>query len=250
MPKGGKLMISTKAIAVSLAESSRSPGLPPGGYALLTVADNGHGMDAQTKARIFEPFFTTKEVGKGTGLGLAMVYGIVTAHGGHIDVQTSVGRGTTFRVFWPLASGQVKPGSDHDLDVTVRGGTETVLLVEDEDQVRGLARTVLDSYGYTVIEARDGAEAEQIGRRGNEYLHLMVTDVVMPGISGLELATRLSKVRPGMRVIFMSGYPDEVIGSRGALAEDVAFLQKPFSPEELARQVRDVLDGPHVEVGR
>jgi two-component system cell cycle sensor histidine kinase/response regulator CckA len=244
MPRGGKLTIATKAVTVDPTTAGRQPGLRPGGYALLTVADTGHGMDAQTKARIFEPFFTTKDVGKGTGLGLAMVYGIVTAHGGHIDVQSTVGGGTMFRVFWPLAAGPVRQGSDHEMDLAARGGTETILLVEDEDAVRSLAKTVLDRYGYTVIEARDGAEAEQVGRRAKEYLHLMVTDVVMPGISGLELATRLAPVRPDMRVLFMSGYPDEVIGHRGVLAEDVAFLQKPFSPEALAREVREVLDRP------
>ena len=201
------------------------------------------------EARIFEPFFTTKEIHKGTGLGLATVYGIVTAHGGHVDVQSTVGRGTVFRVFWPRAAGPVKPGSDHSLDVAVRGGTETILLVEDEDAVRGLAKTVLDSYGYTVIEARDGVEAEQVGRRGKEYLDLMVTDVVMPGISGLELAARLAPVRPNMRVLFMSGYPDDVIVRRGGrLDAEAAFLQKPFTGEVLARQVREVLDGPVVQI--
>jgi hypothetical protein len=245
MPRGGTLTIKTSDVTVDVAAATVQPGLRPGRYALLTVADTGHGMDAQTKARIFEPFFTTKEVGKGTGLGLATVYGIVTAHGGHVDVQSTVGRGTTFRVFWPRAAGPVKQGSDHSLDLSVRGGTETILLVEDEDQVRGLARTVLDSYGYTVIEARDGVEAEQIGRRGREYLHLMVTDVVMPGgISGLDLATRLAPVRPKMRVLFMSGYADDVIAHRGVLDEDAAFLQKPFTGEVLARRVREVLDGP------
>jgi CheY-like chemotaxis protein len=244
MPRGGTLTIKTRDVTVDLAAAANQPGLRPGRYALLTVADTGHGMDAQTKARIFEPFFTTKEIGKGTGLGLATVYGIVTAHGGHVDVQSTVGRGTVFRVFWPRAAGPVKPGSDHSLDLAARGGTETILLVEDEDAVRGLAKTVLDSYGYTVIEARDGVEAEQIGRRGKEYLHLMLTDVVMPGISGLELAARLAPLRPKMRVLFMSGYADDVIVRRGGrLDEGAAFLQKPFTAEVLARQVREVLDG-------
>ena len=230
-------------MTVDLAAASNQPGLRPGKYALLTVADTGHGMDAQTKARIFEPFFTTKEVGKGTGLGLATVYGNVGAHGGHIDVQSTVGRGTTFRVLWPQAVGPVKPGSDHSIDVAVRGGTETILLVEDEEAVRGLAAKVLASYGYRVVEARDGAEAEQIGRRAEEYLHLLLTDVVMPGISGLELATRLGPLRPKMKVLFMSGYADDAITRRGVLAEDAAFLQKPFPAEVLARRVREVLDG-------
>ncbi len=244
MPQGGTLTITTGEVTVDVAAAANQPGLRPGRYALLTVADTGHGMDAQTKARIFEPFFTTKEVGKGTGLGLATVYGNVTASGGHINVSSEIGRGTVFQVFWPRAAGPAKPGSVHDLDLTVRGGSETVLLVEDEDSVRGLAAKVLASYGYRVIEARDGAEAEQVGRRGGDYLHLMVTDVVMPGISGLELATRLAPVRPKMRVLFMSGYTDDAIVRRGVLAEDAAFLQKPFTPEVLARKVREVLDAP------
>jgi PAS domain S-box-containing protein len=243
MPRGGTLTITTGAVMVDPATAAHQPGPRPGRYALLTVSDTGHGIDAQTKARIFEPFFTTKEAGKGTGLGLATVYGIVVQSGGHIDVQSTVGRGTTFRVFWPQADGPVRPGVEHDRAVAVRGGTETILLVEDDNQVRGLAAKVLTSYGYTVIEARDGADAEQIGRRGGEYLHLLVTDVVMPGISGLELATRLAPVRPKMKVLFVSGYADDAIVRRGVLAEDAAFLQKPFPPEVLARRVRDVLDG-------
>jgi PAS domain S-box-containing protein len=244
MPQGGTLTITTGAVASGTKAGGSLPGLRPGRYALFTIADTGHGMDAQTKARIFEPFFTTKEVGKGTGLGLATVYGTVTAHGGHIDVQTSVGRGTTFRVFWPLASGPPKAGSSGEIDITVRGGTETILLVEDEEQVRRLAATVLTSYGYRVIEAKDGVDAEQIARRSGDYLHLLLTDVVMPnGTSGLDLAARLTPVRPKMKVLFMSGYADDVINQRGGLAEDAAFLPKPFSPEVLARRVREVLDG-------
>jgi PAS domain S-box-containing protein len=243
MPQGGTLTITTGAVTVDSAAAANRPGLNPGRYALLTVADTGHGMDAATRARVFEPFFTTKESGKGTGLGLATVYGIVVQSGGQIDVQSEVGRGTVFRVLWPMAAGLARPGSNYDLDIVVRGGTETILLVEDEESVRGLAAKVLAGYGYRVIEASDGAEAEEVGRRVGDYLHLMVTDVVMPGISGLELATRLAPVRPKMKVLFMSGYTDDVIVRRGVLAEDAAFLQKPFTPEVLARRVREVLDG-------
>jgi two-component system cell cycle sensor histidine kinase/response regulator CckA len=244
MPKGGTLTITTGDVTVDAAAAANRPGLHPGRYALLTVADTGHGMDAATRARVFEPFFTTKEAGKGTGLGLATVYGIVVQSGGQIDVQSEVGRGTVFRMLWPQTAGPIRPGSNHDLDVAVRGGTETILLVEDEEAVRGLAAKLLASYGYRVLEARDGAEAEQISRQAEDYLHLMVTDVVMPGISGLELATRLAPVRPKMRVLFMSGYTDDAIVRRGVLADDAAFLQKPFTGEVLARRVREVLDGP------
>jgi two-component system cell cycle sensor histidine kinase/response regulator CckA len=245
MPLGGTLTVTTKDVTVNEATAANQPGLRAGRYALLTVADTGHGMDAQTKARIFEPYFTTKEVGKGTGLGLATVYGIVTAHGGRIDVQSEVNRGTAFQILWPMADGTPKPGSNHELDMAVRGGTETILLVEDEEAVRGLAAKVLSSNGYRVIEARDGVEAEQVARRSEDVLDLLLTDVVMPGgISGLELATRLSVMRPKMRVLFMSGYTDDMIVRRGVLADDAAFLPKPFSPEVLARKVREVLDGP------
>jgi PAS domain S-box-containing protein len=243
MPRGGTLTITTGPVTVDLTAASNQPGLRPGKYALMTVADTGHGMDAQTKARIFEPFFTTKEAGKGTGLGLATVYGIVGQSGGHIDVQSTIGQGTTFRVLWPQAAGPVKSPTAPSIDLTVLGGTETILLVEDEDAVRRLASKVLAGYGYRVIEAGDGAEAEQLGKRSAEYLHLMITDVVMPGISGLELAQRLAPLRPKMKVLFMSGYADDAITRRGVLAEDAAFLQKPFPPEVLARRVREVLDG-------
>jgi signal transduction histidine kinase/CheY-like chemotaxis protein len=249
MPQGGTLTIATGEATVDLKSATSQPGLRPGRYAILTVADTGHGMDAQTRARVFEPFFTTKEVGKGTGLGLATVYGTVTAHGGHIDVQSSIGRGTVFRVLWPLAAGPIRPASVAELELNVRGGTETILLVEDEDQVRGLAAKVLAGYGYRVIEARDGTEAEQIGRRANDYLHLLITDVVMPGgVSGMELATRLVPLRPQMKVLFMSGYTDDAILRRGVLSEEAAFLQKPFTPDVLARKVREVLDGPATDV--
>jgi CheY-like chemotaxis protein len=247
MPRGGTLTITTGDVTVNAAAAANRPGLRPGRYALLTVADTGHGMDAATKARIFEPFFTTKEIGKGTGLGLATVYGNVTSSGGHIDVQSELGRGTVFRVLWPLSSGPVKPASNPDLSLPIRGGAETILLVEDEESVRGLAAKLLTGYGYRVIEARDGSEAEQISRQEGDYLHLMVTDVVMPGISGLELATRLAAVRPKMKVLFMSGYTDDAIVRRGVLADDAAFLQKPFTGEVLARRVREVLDQPAEE---
>jgi PAS domain S-box-containing protein len=242
MPKGGTLTITTGPVDLDPATAAAQAGLKAGRYALLTVADTGHGMDAATKARIFEPFFTTKEAGKGTGLGLATVYGIVVQSGGHIDVQSALGRGTTFRILWPQAAGTAKtPSSEFDLDI--RGGTETILLVEDEDQVRGLAARVLAGYGYRVIEARDGAEAEQIGGTEGDHLHLLVTDVIMPGgMSGLELAQRLARLRPQMKVLFMSGYADDAITRRGVLADDAAFLPKPFTPEVLARRVREILD--------
>jgi CheY-like chemotaxis protein len=235
-------------VVVDEAQAAQLPGLPPGGYALLTVADTGCGMDDATRARIFEPFFTTKEPGRGTGLGLATVYGIVVQSGGHIDVQSEPGRGSTFRILWPQAEGtpdapdERGPTREEPVANAVAGGTEAILLVEDEDAVRGLAAQVLQSYGYQVLEARDGAEAQQIAQSTGHYLHLMVTDMVMPGISGLELARRLAPVRPKMKVLFMSGYTDDAIIHTGVLGPDADFLPKPFTPEVLVRRVRDILD--------
>jgi PAS domain S-box-containing protein len=248
MPQGGTLTITTSNVEVDTVAAANQPGLRPGRYALLTVADTGCGMDAETRARVFEPFFTTKEPGRGTGLGLATVYGVVVQSGGHIDVQSEPDRGTTFRVLWPQAdepaASLTPPGA---VEAAVRGGTETILLVEDEATVRGLAARVLAVYGYRVLEARDGAEAQQVARQSGLYLHLMVTDVVMPGISGLELARRLAPLRPKMKVLFMSGYTDDAITRKGVLGPDAAFLQKPFTPEVLARRVREVLDQPHAQ---
>jgi PAS domain S-box-containing protein len=242
MPQGGSLTIATRNVVVDATAAANQPGLKPGRYAVLTVADTGCGMDADTRARVFEPFFTTKEPGRGTGLGLATTYGIVMQSGGHIGVQSEPGRGTTFQVLWPQADGPAAAAPAGDGDAAVRGGTETILLVEDEDSVRGLTARVLAGYGYRVLEARDGAEAQHLAQKSGQYLHLMVTDVVMPGISGLELARRLAPVRPKMKVLFMSGYTDDAIVRKGVLAPDAAFLPKPFTPEVLARRVREALD--------
>jgi PAS domain S-box-containing protein len=244
MPQGGDLTITTSNEVVDAPAAALQPGLQPGRYALLTVADTGCGMDAETKAHIFEPFFTTKEPGKGTGLGLATVYGIVTQSLGHIDVQSEPGRGTTFRVHWPQCD---EPAAAPDAAAETEaalGGTETVLLVEDEDAVRKLAARALEGYGYRVLVARDGREAEQVAQRDGRDLHLLLTDVVMPEISGLELARRLAPGRPEMKVLFMSGYTDDAIDRKGVLAPGADFLPKPFSPEVLARRVREALDRP------
>jgi hypothetical protein len=244
MPQGGGLTITTSNVVMTAAAAASQPGLQPGRYALLTVTDTGCGMDEETRARIFEPFFTTKEPGRGTGLGLATVYGIVVQSGGHIDVQSATGRGTTFRILWPQAEGPAaapeKPAAP--AEAAVRGGSETVLLVEDEDAVRGLAARVLADFGYRVLQACDGAEALRLAQQDGQSLHLMVTDVVMPGISGLELARRLGPERPAMKVLFISGYTDDAIVRKGVLGPDAAFLQKPFTPEVLARRVRELLD--------
>lgn len=242
MPEGGTLTVTTANVTVDSATARGSPGLAPGSYAMLTVSDTGVGMDAETRARAFEPFFTTKEAGRGTGLGLATVYGIVVQSGGSIDVQSEPMRGTTFRVLLPQTERPQPKPPGRTNNAASLGGTETVLLVEDEETVRGLAARVLRGHGYQVLEAADAAEAERMAATGGRFLHLLLTDVVMPGVSGLELARRLSSDRPKMRVLYMSGYTDETIDRRGVLDGNVAFLPKPFLPEALARKVREVLD--------
>jgi PAS domain S-box-containing protein len=245
MPSGGNLQITTSNVQVDAGVPAKEIGVQPGRYALLTVSDTGIGMDAETRVKIFEPFFTTKEPGRGTGLGLATVYGIIVQSGGQIDVESELNRGTTFRILLPQCEGVVEAQPVAVPGGSLRGslrGTETILLVEDEDAVRGLTARVLQSYGYTVLEASDGDEALSLAKTKNRVIHLMVTDVVMPGIGGLELANRLERLRPKMRVLFMSGHTDEFIDRRGVLHPNAAFLPKPFTPETLARKVREILD--------
>jgi PAS domain S-box-containing protein len=242
MPGGGRLTIETRNAELDEADVGHHPDSRPGRYVLVAVSDTGHGMDAATRARIFEPFFTTKGPGRGTGLGLAMVYGFVKQSGGHIDAESEVGRGATFKVYLPRTDETVHSGrSSHEFALLPRG-TETILLVEDQDAVRIFARHVLLAGGYTVLEARDGEEAFRVAQQCQGPIHLLVTDVVMPRMSGPQLAKLLARDRPGLRVLFVSGYADEAI-TRGRLPEaDSAFLQKPFNPVRLARKVREVLD--------
>jgi PAS domain S-box-containing protein len=243
MPQGGSLTIGTANAELDEAYAWGHADVQPGGYALLTVADTGHGMTDDVKARLFEPFFTTKEPGKGTGLGLATVYGIVKANGGHIEVESAPGRGTTFKVYLPQVMETDRPEPRDARPVGPATGTETVLLVEDEEVVRNLTRTVLQRNGYRVLEATHGVEALDLCKQYNGPIHLLVTDVVMPHMNGRDLAQRLSRLRPGTKVLFMSGYTgflDEPLGIPGG---NTGFLQKPFAPDALARQVRELLDG-------
>jgi len=244
MPRGGRLTIETANVELDPAFVRRHPGAQPGAHVALVVSDIGMGMDADTQAHLFEPFFTTKGPGQGTGLGLATVYGIVKQSGGYISVESELGRGTSFTIYLPRieqAAEAVEPGSDA---AGTPQGSETILLVEDEDGVRDLTREILEMSGYTVLEARHGAEALVVGEQHPGPIHLLVSDVVMPQMGGRELADRLRALRQGIKVLFMSGYMDDAIGHHGALDPGTNLLPKPFSPDALARKVREVLDAP------
>ena len=241
MEAGGKLTIETANVELDDAFAQAHLGAVPGSYAMLAVTDTGHGMDATVRAHLFEPFFTTKEVGKGTGLGLATVYGIVKQSGGYISVYSETGRGSSFKVYLP----RIETAADHSATPSRGGparGSETVLVVEDEPAVLSLSCRALEAQGYVVLRATDAETAQRIVERHGGTIHLLLTDVVMPGLSGRELADRLTVKRPGIRVLYMSGYPGDAVVQHGALPSGTAFLQKPFSPDGLARKVRDVLD--------
>jgi len=244
MPSGGKLTIETSNITLDEEYARHHAPLAPGDYVMLAISDTGAGMDTETQSHIFEPFFTTKGP-KGTGLGLSTVYGIVKQSGGYIWVSSEVGRGTTFKIYLPRVAGTgealaqaVKPMRFQK----VEPGTETILLVEDEANLRYLARQYLEKQGYKVIDAADGAVAMQIAVAHEAPIHLLLTDVIMPGMNGRELAQRISEIRPNVKVLYMSGYTENVIGHNGTLDAGVRLLQKPFSLRDLKHMVREVLD--------
>jgi len=244
MPRGGKLTIETHNIFIDEEYSRRHVSVPPGRYVMLAVSDTGCGMDAATQARIFEPFFTTKEVGRGTGLGLSTVYGIVKQSGGNVWVYSEVGRGTTFKIYLPCVDSPAEQFRTSIIDAQAHAGTETVLLVEDEEMVRNMTREILQESGYQVLEATHGQEALVVAGRYDGPIHLMLSDVVMPQMSGRELAEQLSPVRREMKVLYMSGYTDDAIVHHGVLDEGMAFIEKPFTPDTLTRKLREVLDVP------
>jgi CheY-like chemotaxis protein len=243
MPKGGRLSIGTSHENITSEYASQNPDSRPGAFACMTVKDTGCGMDRKTLERIFEPFFTTKEVGKGTGLGLATVYGIVKQHQGWVEVTSQVGVGTTFKVFLPQAAKKESAATESSTDsLKVRGGPETILLVEDEAVLRELVREVLVTYDYKVVEASSGVEALKIWDQNNGKIDLLLTDMVMPeGVSGSDLAAQLKKRKPNLKVIFTSGYSADVLG-KNFNQTDTLFLAKPYFPPQLARLVRQCLD--------
>jgi len=241
MPEGGRLTLETANVDLDAGYARKHVGARPGPHVMLALSDTGIGMDAQTQARIFEPFFTTKGPRKGTGLGLAMVYGIVKQSGGNIWVYSEPGKGASFKIYLPRIEEPIDDShAGSSLPAPVHG-VETVLLVEDEDTVRDLTRDILEAHGYTVLEARHGAEALRISEQHSGAIDLMLTDVVMPEMGGREVAERLAVRRPETKVLYMSGYTDSAVVHHGVLDASTAFLQKPFSATVLVRKLREIL---------
>jgi PAS domain S-box-containing protein len=243
MPKGGRLTVETVNVELDSTYARDHVSVKPGSYVMLAVSDSGTGMSPETVAHIFEPFYTTKESGQGTGLGLSTVYGIVKQSGGYIWVYSEPGKGTTFKVYLPRVAEKVDKPDVVELPVAARGN-ETILLVEDEEAVRELASRILSAKGYSVVAAKSGKEAEQFSEKHAGKIHLLLTDIIMPGTSGRELARRITARHPRTRVLYMSGYTDNVLAQGGVLEEGLSFLQKPFTPAALSQKVRDVLDSP------
>jgi CheY-like chemotaxis protein len=257
MPDGGRLTVRTDNVDLDEAAAAELSDARPGPYVMLEVSDTGAGMDEETRSHLFEPFFTTKEQGKGTGLGLSTVYGIVKQSGGHISVASALGTGSTFHIYLPRVAASAAAAAPEPRrapePATARrsapsenlapGRGETILLVEDAQRVRAVVREILEMTGYTVLEARHGADAVEVANRHAGPIHLLVTDVVMPQMSGRELAQRLATLRPDLKVLYMSGYTDDAIVRHGVLASGIAFLSKPFTPDALALKVRELLDG-------
>src|SRR5436309_1073051 len=242
MPQGGKLTLETRNIDLDSSYRLEHSLVKPGPYVQLTVSDSGIGMDEETQAHAFEPFFTTKPRGQGTGLGLAMVYGTVKQSGGFIWVYSEPGHGATFKIYLPRVDAPVEPATPPAPVERPPRGSETVLLAEDEPAVRAIAQQVLERQGYTVLAAPSGADALALAAQHGATIHLLLTDVVMPGMSGRDLADRLTAQRPGIRVLYISGYTDNAIVRHGMLEPGLAYLQKPFRPDALVRKVREVLD--------
>ncbi len=241
MSDGGFLMIETRLLECDESFVKAHPYAKPGIYAMVSVSDTGIGMDARTKEKIFEPFFTTKEVGKGTGLGLSIAYGIIKQHSGYINVYSEPGKGTTFKIYLPLIKAGVK-ATESAVPLPVAGGAETVLIAEDDAAVRKLVREVLEHFGYTVIEARDGEDAVHKFLEYEDKVHLLVMDLLMPKKNGKEACEEIKKIKPDVKVIFTSGYTADILHKKGILEQGINFISKPISPNEFIRMVRKVLD--------
>jgi PAS domain S-box-containing protein len=242
MPKGGKLLIETSNCVLDFLYQDSHPVVSPGAYVVLTVSDTGEGMDKEIQSQIFEPFFTTKGVGLGTGLGLSTVYGIVKQSGGYIWVYSELGQGTIIKIYLPQV---LEPLGNRDMVLapeTIPLGSETILLVEDEVMLRNSIKRGLETCGYKVLDAANGTEALQKARRFSDPIHLLITDVVMPGLNGRQVADSLPSCHPETKVLYMSGYTDDAILRNGLIQEKIAFLQKPFTPKALAIKVREILD--------
>ena len=245
MPRGGQLVLEASNADLDEDYAHEHVTVRPGRYVMLAVSDTGHGMDKETQQRVFEPFFTTKDKGKGTGLGLSTVYGIVQQSGGYVWVYSEVGRGTTFKVYLPRVEEEADQPSPVSEPAALRAAaSETLLLVEDEASVRELLRELLESAGYSVLEAARPSEALQFAQSHDAPIQLLITDVVMPEMTGPELAQRLCAIRPGLRLLFLSGYTEGVVADKGLLGDGAHFLQKPFTTDALEAKVREVLDGP------
>jgi CheY-like chemotaxis protein len=249
MPNGGRLFLETQNVEFSSKQQDGDVEIPSGRYVLLKVSDSGIGMDESTKSLIFEPFFTTKERGKGTGLGLSMVYGIIKQSDGFISVNSQPGSGASFSIYLPRVDDEPSPPGTSSTNTSSTStqaprGDETVLLVEDDAGLRELARNVLSACGYSVLVVDHGNEAEQLCQERRGSIQLLVTDILMPDVNGVELARRLTQHCPEMRVLFMSGYSEDSIVPRGVIEPGTHFLAKPFTPSALAAKVRDILDKP------
>ena len=247
MPKGGKITIETGSAVLDhtfLDQTCCHPDeeFNPGRYIMMAVSDTGCGMDEQLKAQMFEPFFTTKEPGKGTGLGLAMVHGFLKQSGGHVFVKSEPGMGSTFKIYFPVTDDVPSLGKPHTVIENLPRGNETILLVEDEDAVRALIRRVVQDRGFAVLEASSGDEAICLATKYDRPIHLLLSDVVMPGMGGRVVAERILALKPEMKVLYLSGYTTDAVVRHGVFQSEVAFLQKPFTPSTLAQKVREVLD--------
>lgn len=243
MPDGGKLTIETCNVELDETYCESNSDVKPGGYVVISVSDTGCGMDERTKARIFEPFFTTKAPGKGTGLGLATVFGVIKQSGGHVTVYSEPDNGTDFRIYLPKVAGAAESQTKAKPKVAPAGGTETVLVVEDADMLRNLACRILRTQGYNVLEARNGCDALAVYGQQKEPVHLVLSDLIMPEMNGRQLAEHLRSCQPDIKVLLMSGYTDDSVVRRGILEAETNFIQKPFSPAALSKKVRDILDG-------